>query len=256
MTHSIQIPVGQKLLSNVSVVKYKRDGEVFELAVFPNKVTSWRNGLESDINSVLQSNIIFSNVDQGLQAKHSQVKKILKVQTLDEAVTKILTEGKIKLATKERKIVQDNLTKNIASIVASQCVNTITERPISATHVERAMKEIGYSVNHQKSPKVQAISLIRKLKKEGYPIERAKIRLEFFIKSELADQMISMLNHVESVNQNDPETTAIIAQIDPGSLRSTAISLAEIFGETIQIDILELNVNPLNDKEISKVGLE
>jgi ribosome maturation protein SDO1 len=36
--------VNQKLLTNVALVKYKKAGQRFELACYPNKVIPWRNG--------------------------------------------------------------------------------------------------------------------------------------------------------------------------------------------------------------------
>ncbi|OHT01937.1 hypothetical protein TRFO_31130 [Tritrichomonas foetus] len=234
-------PVGQKLLSNVSVLKLDRRGKHFEVAVFPNKVSSWRNGLEPDIDNVVQSRSIFTNVDQGMLAKQSTVCEALNVKTIEEALNIILKEGKLTLAEKERKIVIANLTKDIASIVASQCVNTNTQRPLTPTMVERAMKAIGFSVKLKKAPKAQALQLIRLLQKEKYPITRARIRLKFIIKNELSEKMVSMLPIVESIEVKE-DMTIVIAQVDPGSLRPLAKDLASEFGTDIGIDILELYV--------------
>ena len=41
----IKVPVGQKLLTNVTVVKYTKDGNQYELACYKNKVESWRAGV-------------------------------------------------------------------------------------------------------------------------------------------------------------------------------------------------------------------
>lgn len=245
----IKQPLGQKILSNVSFVKLNRRNKHFEIAVFPNKVTSWRNGLETDIDNVVQSHSIFTNVDQGMLAKQSVVLETLGVKTMDEALKVILDEGQITLAEKERNIVISNLTKDIASIVASQCVNTNTQRPLTTTMVERAMKAVGFNVKPNKAPKAQAIKLIRFLQEKKYPITRARIRLKFIIKNELADKMISMLPIVESVEPKD-DMTIVIAQVDPGNLRPLARDLAAEFGTNIGIDILELYVTSTKSQDI------
>ena len=243
--HSMQLPLTQKILSNVSVIKLKRKGKQFEIAVLPNKVSSWRNGLEKDIDDVVQSHSIFVNVDQGMLAKQSEVLETLGVSTMEDALIMILEQGKLKYAEKERKILLANLTKDISSIVASQCVNVNTKKPLTSSTVERAMKEIGYSVKIGKPAKAQALKVIKELKNQGYPIARARIRLVFYIKPELADKMISMLPFVEDVDTKKiPNTTAVIAQIEPGSLRQVAQKLADEFGTDIKIDILELYVAP------------
>jgi ribosome maturation protein SDO1 len=242
-------PVGQKVLTNISVIKLKRKGKRFEIAVFPNKVSSWRNGLEKDIDKVVQSHSIFVNVEQGMLAKQSEVLETLEVDDMEKALLVILEKGKMKIAEKERKIIISNLTKDIASIVASQCVNINTERPLTSSTVERAMKEIGYSVKLGKAAKAQALTVIRELKKKNYPIARAKIRLVFYIKPEHAEEMIKILPYIEKVDTSNPEETAVIAQVEPGSIRQVAQKLAGVFGADIRIDILELYVTPSNLKE-------
>ena len=244
----IKQPLGQKILSNVSFVKLNRRNKHFEIAVFPNKVTSWRNGLETDIDNVVQSHSIFTNVDQGMLAKQSVVLETLNVKTMDEALKIILDEGQITLAEKERNIVISNLTKDIASIVASQCVNTNTQRPLTTTMVERAMKSVGFNVKPNKAPKAQAIKLIRFLQEKKYPITRARIRLKFIIKNALSEKMISMLPIVESVEPKD-DMTIVIAQVDPGNLRPLARDLAAEFGTNIGIDILELYVTSTKSQD-------
>jgi ribosome maturation protein SDO1 len=36
---------GQKRLTNIAVVKYKKQGKRFEIACYKNKVINWRNGV-------------------------------------------------------------------------------------------------------------------------------------------------------------------------------------------------------------------
>lgn len=235
-------PVGQKLLTNVSVMRLDRKGQHFEIAVVPNKVNSWRNGLETNIDEVLQSHSIFTNVDQGSLAKTSKVLEALNVKTIEEALIIILKEGKINLAEKERKLIIENLGKDIASIVASQCINTNTQRPLTTSMVERAMKAVGYSVKIKKAAKAQALTVIKILQEEHYPISRARIRLKLMVNPDIASRMTEMLPFVESIETTDPKLTSIVAQIDPGHLRPLAAKLVEEFGSDIAIDILDVNV--------------
>jgi len=36
---------GQKRLTNVAVVRYKKKGKRFEVACYKNKIVNWRNGM-------------------------------------------------------------------------------------------------------------------------------------------------------------------------------------------------------------------
>ena len=61
----INTPTNQKLLTNVAVVRAKKNGKRFEIACYKNKVLSWRQGVEKDIDEVLQSQTVFLNVSKG-----------------------------------------------------------------------------------------------------------------------------------------------------------------------------------------------
>ncbi|KAL5076844.1 hypothetical protein RYX36_015828 [Vicia faba] len=69
MSRSLVQPVGQKRLTNVAVVRLKKHGTRFEIACYPNTVLSWRSGVEKDIDEVLQSHTIYTNVSKGVLAK-------------------------------------------------------------------------------------------------------------------------------------------------------------------------------------------
>ncbi|KAL5077489.1 hypothetical protein RYX36_016473 [Vicia faba] len=69
MSRSLVQPVGQKRLTNVAVVRLKKHGTRFEIACYPNTVLSWRIGVEKDIEEVLQSHTVYTNVSKGVLAK-------------------------------------------------------------------------------------------------------------------------------------------------------------------------------------------
>jgi ribosome maturation protein SDO1 len=240
-------PLGQKLLSNVSVVRLDARGHHFEIAVFPNKVHSWREGLETDIDEVVQSHGIFTNVDQGMLAKTAHVLQALSVDTLDEALERILATGTIALAEKERKIKIVNWHRDIATIVASQCVNSVTQRPLTVTLVERAMREIGYSVNLKRVPKAQATRVIRLLQEAHYPISRARIRIKLILNADDAQKATAMIPVVEAVEPVGVQT-AVIGQVDPGQLRPLIRCICDEIGAYVVCEILAVHVTSVKQQ--------
>ena len=94
-------PVGMKLLTNVAVVKLKKQGKNFELACYKNKVTDWRNKRETDVSQVLQIDQIFSNVETGLAASKAELKKFGNMSR-DEIILEILNKGEFQLSQLER----------------------------------------------------------------------------------------------------------------------------------------------------------
>jgi ribosome maturation protein SDO1 len=57
-------PVGQVRMTNVAVVRLKKGGKRFEIACYKNKVLNWRNGVEKDIDEVLQTTKVYENVSK------------------------------------------------------------------------------------------------------------------------------------------------------------------------------------------------
>ncbi|GAB2281248.1 hypothetical protein Dimus_015853 [Dionaea muscipula] len=69
MSKTLVQPIGQKRLTNVSVIRLKKHGMRFEIACYKNKAGSWREGVEKDLDEVLQSHTVYSNVSKGVLAK-------------------------------------------------------------------------------------------------------------------------------------------------------------------------------------------
>jgi ribosome maturation protein SDO1 len=89
--------------------------------------------------------------------KHDDVEKIiLEVYTIYIWIyTKILKKGDIQITEKERSIQLEQVTKDIASIISSKCINPDTKRPYTSSMVEKAMSDLHVSINTSKSAKQQ-----------------------------------------------------------------------------------------------------
>ena len=74
---------------------------------------------------------------------------------LSFSVGQILTKGELQVSDKERHSQLETMFRDIASIVAEKCVNPETKRPYTVSLIERAMKDIHYSVKANKSTKQQ-----------------------------------------------------------------------------------------------------
>lgn len=56
--------VNQVRYTNVAIVRLKRKGKRFEIACYKNKVVNWRNGVETSIDEVLQTEGVFKNTSK------------------------------------------------------------------------------------------------------------------------------------------------------------------------------------------------
>ncbi|XP_005745107.1 ribosome maturation protein SBDS-like [Pundamilia nyererei] len=157
---SIFTPTNQIRLTNVAVVRMKKGGKRFEIACYKNKVMSWRSGAEKDLDEVLQTHSVFVNVSKGQVAKKDDLTKAFGTDDLTEICKQILAKGELQVSDKERQTQLETMFRDIATIVAEKCVNPETKRPYTVSLIERAMKDIHYSVKPNKSTKQQHLSTL------------------------------------------------------------------------------------------------
>jgi len=241
---SIFTPVNQKLLTNVSLVKLKKGGKRFEIACYPNKVLSWRNKVEKDLDEVLQIDRVFMNVSKGVMAKKEDLIKAFNTDDEKQIIVQILEKGELQVSEKERQIQLESLFKDVATVVAEKCVNPETNRPLTVGLVERAMKDIHYNLHPTRSAKQQALEVIKALK-AVIPIERAQMRLRLVmapadskkVKEKLKDAILT----TEEETTEDDEF-AMTCRIDPGSFRKVDDEVRTATKGKGKIEILALAV--------------
>ncbi|XP_023570074.1 ribosome maturation protein SBDS [Octodon degus] len=198
---SIFTPTNQIRLTNVAVVRMKRAGKRFEIACYKNKVVGWRSGVEKDLDEVLQTHSVFVNVSKGQVAKK------------EDLISAFGTDD------------QTEICKQ--TIVADKCVNPETKRPYTVILIERAMKDIHYSVKPNKSTKQQALEVIKQLK-EKMKIERAHMRLRFILPmnegKKLKEKLKPLIKVIESEDYSQQlemvgQQLEMVCLIDPGCFR-------------------------------------
>jgi len=240
--------------TNVAVVRYKRGGKRFEIACYKNKVMDWRSEATTNLDEVLQIPTIFINVSKGIVARQEDLEKAFGTTDETEILRTILDKGEVQVAGEERKQQYDSLFKDIATIVAEKCVNPETQRPLTVGLVEKAMKDIHFSVNPAKSAKVQALEVIRKLSQHSdFPIERAQMRIKFTspasvgkeLKEELSDKLAKVENEEWST-----EKMEMVALIDPGNYRTVDQIVRKLTRGKGSIEVTELTVHEQGDEKI------
>ncbi|CAL4893067.1 unnamed protein product [Urochloa decumbens] len=175
MSRTLVQPVGQKRLTNVAVVRLRKHGQRFEIACFPNKVISWRTRVEKDLDEVLQSHTVYSNVSKGVLAKSKELIKAFGTDDQTKICIEILERGELQVSGKEREAQLSGQFRDIATIVMEKTINPDTRRPYTITMIERLMHEIYFAVDPNLTSKEQALKVIKKLI-EHFPIKRAPLR--------------------------------------------------------------------------------
>ena len=219
----IKTPTNQKVLTNVAIVRIKKTGKRFEIACYKNKVLSWRQGIEKDIDEVLQSHTVFLNVSKGQVAKKDDLIKAFESSDQTEICKQILAKGDLQVSDKERQAQQEATFKDIATTVAEKCVNPETKRPYPVSMIEKAMKECHIAVKPNRSAKQQALETVGKLKAQ-IPIERAQMRIRIVLPFADAKKFQAGLKKLgsEVTTESEDKTEcdiSLVLLIDPGQYR-------------------------------------
>lgn len=216
----IKTPTNQIRLTNVAIVRIKRSGKRFEIACYKNKVLSWRSKVEKDIDEVLQTHTVFTNVSKGQVTKKEDLERAFGTDDQTAVCLQILAKGELQVSERERQTQLESMFRDIATIVSDKCVNPITKRPYTVGVIERAMKDVHFSVKPTKSTKQQALEVIRLLK-DSMEIERARMRLRLTLPSREARRVREKINPLITATEAEEweSDLEIVCLIDPGCFR-------------------------------------
>ncbi|XP_065220975.1 ribosome maturation protein SBDS [Planococcus citri] len=235
-------PTNQIRLTNVAVVRLKKGGSRFEIACYKNKVLSWRNKLEKDIDEVLQTHTVFVNVSKGQVAKKEELVKIFGTDDQTKVCLEILEKGELQISDKERAAQMEAVFKEVSTIIAEKCVNPENKRPYPTSIISKALKDVHFSAKQNKSAKQQALEMIPKLQ-TVIPIERAQMRVKVTMSgkeaNKLKEKLVKIVTKVEEENWDSFELTMIIL-INPGVYREIEEICNSVKGTTCTMELLNL----------------
>ncbi|KAK4764785.1 hypothetical protein SAY86_025875 [Trapa natans] len=249
MSKTLVQPIGQKRLTNVAVVRLKKHGMRFEIACYKNKVLSWRSGVEKDIDEVLQSQTVYSNVSKGVLAKSKDLVKAFGTDDQSKICLEILDKGELQVAGKEREMQFSSQFRDIATIVMERTINPETLRPYTISMIERLMHEIHFAVDPNSNSKKQALEVIRELQNQ-FPIKRAPMRLRFTLTDQNFPSLLEKLNvwsaSIRSKDENGSQISAI-CEIEPGFYRDCEALMRNLQG---RVEVLAYSVNAEGDTQV------
>ncbi|KAH9994380.1 Shwachman-Bodian-diamond syndrome protein [Russula vinacea] len=190
----INQPSNQIKLTNVSIVRLKKGGKRFEIACYKNKVQEWRNGVEKDLDEVLQISNVFMNVSKGEVAKSNDLKKSFGTDERNAIAREILSKGEVQVGEKEREHDTAAVRREIATLVAEKCVDPATQTPYSRQ---------GTRCARTKTRKVS--ECIKALQSDStLPIQRAKMRIRVVVPAANIDDLRErLLDGVDKLEHED-----------------------------------------------------
>ena len=245
MKAQLALPTGIKKLTNIAVVRLKKAGVRFEIACYKNTVVAWRDGFERDLDNVLQTTRVYTNVSKGVFAKEEDVLRAFGTKDESAVCEIILNQGELQVSDKERKVTLENIFRDAVTVLVEKCVNPETNRPYPPGVIERALREIHFSVDPMKGAKQQALAALPKLQ-TVFPIERAPMRFKFAFADAPAfaarrDQTLEMLATLDAKVERVTETE-IVCTADPSAYRACDAFVRDETGKTGRLEVVTVAV--------------
>lgn len=226
-------PVGQKRLTNVAMIKYRVSKKNFEIACYKNKAINWRNGIEKDLNEVLQSYAVYRNADQGEQASADELKEFFPGLKMDDVIKTILEKGELDIGEEEREQQKDSMEKEIANLIAERVVHPDSKRPFSVESIKAALKSIHFAPKLNEPVKKQVSDATKKLIAKYY-IARAEMKIKLTIPSFYKSKLLTELNELKVKPENtldEKDNFTAVCLIEPSLYRALDELLKKKLGE-------------------------
>mmetsp|Transcript_36004 Transcript_36004/g.58030 ORF Transcript_36004/g.58030 Transcript_36004/m.58030 type:complete len:375 (+) Transcript_36004:13-1137(+) len=253
---SLKLPQGQKLLTNVSVVRMKKGKEKYEIATYPNTIIAWRTGAEKDVREVLQIDRVFRSVEQGEYAKSKDLVKSFGTEDQAAVCLEILNSGEMQLSEKERGSQQETLLKEICTMVAERCINSQSKRPVTVGVVERALAELHFNVDRNKNAKKQALEAI-KLLESKYPIERLPMHLKITFPLAVSTEVREKVANIgATVDREDSSggVYVIVCKISPDKFRDIDAVVRSYQADGALLELLQIASEHQGDAAIDSLA--
>lgn len=156
-----------------------KGGKRFEIACYRNKVMNYRQGVETDLSEVLQTERVFVNVSKGEFAKAKDLERVFGTPDEERVIQLILEKGDLQVSDLERNQQYESMYREIATWISEHCVHPATQRPYTIPQIRQAMKQSEYAVHPTRSMKKQYLDCFKRIQQRNVlPIERAKMELQ------------------------------------------------------------------------------
>ena len=259
----IKQPVGQKVFTNISIVKLKLGKSRFELACYPNKVQDYRDKKEKDINEVLQAKEIFTNAIKGDLVPKKVLKEVFPKMSHQDIIKLILDKGDIQIGEKEREEGISNIKRYISNIIVQTTYNTDNGLPFPQDMIMQALDDINFRYNEKENVKKQALKGIKELvKHKVLPIERKLMQIKISLKLE-KNQDLNDKNKLEEFNKKIlnymKEIEAEIIENETSNIDNYSLKAnikTQFYREMLNNYDKVLNIEVLSQDEISRVVKE
>jgi ribosome maturation protein SDO1 len=179
-------------LEKAVIAKLTKAGLRFEILVDPVKSMDFKTGKEVAIDDLLASQEVFEDSNKGLRASGVNLNKIFGTNDIKKIALIILKDGDVQITTEQRRIMLDEKTKAIATLISKRGVNPQTGLPHPTDRVLRAMEQAKVRVELERRMEDQIDGILDKIN-SIIPIKFEKMQIAIKIPASFAGKSASVV---------------------------------------------------------------
>ncbi len=199
-------------------------GHRFEILVNPEPAYRLREGGRVDIDEVLVSEDIYTDLRRAHRASPDLLRKVFGTTDVKKIAVEIIKRGQIQITAQQRRRMLEAKKKQIIQFLARNTIDARTKLPIPPQRIEAAMEQAGVGVDPFKPVEAQIPHILRALKRV-IPIKMARALLRVRIPARYSGRLYSMLPRLGEVKKTEWKTDgSLVAEIEiPAGMQGEVI---------------------------------
>ncbi len=174
------------------IVKYRKDGNEFEILVDADMAYEFITGKRSDPLSVLEAEEIFKDARKGERQSDEKLNKSFGTTDVAKIAEHILKNGDVPITTEQRNRLLEEKRRQIIEIIAKNSIDPRTNAPNPPLRIENAMREGRVTLNPFKSATDQVDEVVKKINMI-MPIKFTTVKMSVTIPPEFANRSFGIL---------------------------------------------------------------
>ncbi len=200
-------------MEKTNIVKYKKNGDNFELLVNAEMAYEYVTGKRQDPLSVLEIEEVFKDARKGERQSEEKIRKAFGTTDIAKVSEFILKNSDVPITTEQRAKLLEEKRKQIIEIIARNAIDPRTNAPMPSLRVENAMKEAKVSIDPFKSANAQVEDVVKKLS-VVLPIKFAVAKIEVTIPPEYSNRCYSILKQYGLKSEQWAPNGSMIAVVE------------------------------------------
>ena len=153
--------------ADINVVRYKKNGRFFEVAVNPDLVFTYRED-NCSLYEVLRSHRIFYKATEGREVYESSIEEAFQTTDKEKIADIILRKGDVQLSPKKRESLRRQKREKLLDILTRQAIDPRTNTPHPRNRLKKILSKHVH-IDEQKTPQSQVKNVVKQIQ-EHVPI--------------------------------------------------------------------------------------